>query len=100
MKQQIIRGNWHFSPFSYDVVADGDVVSKSTDLLQMDVYRTIQIAHQGFWIFNWLKSITLEMASARVFETSVTNYSPSHEWSFSNKECYFWFQTIFSQAVK
>ena len=37
MKQQIIRGNWHFSPFSYDVVADGDVVSKSTDLLQMDV---------------------------------------------------------------
>lgn len=37
MKQQIIRGSWHFSPFSYDVVADGDVVSKSTDLLQMDV---------------------------------------------------------------
>ena len=59
------------------------------------------IAHQCFWIFNWLTlpHLTLKMASAQVVETSVTNNSPSQDSYhpddlFQSRYQYSWVQTI------
>ena len=61
---------------------------------------TNQIAHQGFWIFNWLK---LSLDSEDGFRTGCRNVShqqqsfefsglQSPRWSFSIKVCYSWVQ--------
>ena len=57
------------------------VYQRLLDLLIPSIGQSI--AHQGFWIFNELKviTLTLKMASARVAQTSVANNSPSQDSS-------------------